>query len=127
MNAFAMFRRRFPDLRRQTAHLAWPLKIHFWLTSFVMCVRISKEEGDRAALPRVGDPVRRAECCALRPDSYGRKRLVSDIPELNDILQARGTGMLGWIHFFQCRVCGQEWMEDWHQEKFGGDHEVKKV
>jgi hypothetical protein len=127
MNAFAMFRQEFPELRRQTAHLIWPLKIRFWLTSFVTYARIAEEERKRAALPRAGDPAKRVECCDLRPNSYGRTRTVSDVSELKDILQARGTGLLGWTHYFQCKVCGQEWMEDWHQEKFGGDYEVKKV
>ncbi len=127
MNAFRMFQRQFPAILRQTAHLTWPLKMHFWLTSLAMSARLSKEERNRDALPRVGDPAKRAECCGLRPDSYGRKPLVKDIPELKDILQARGTSMLGWVHFFQCKVCGQEWMEEWHQEKSGSDYEVKKV
>jgi len=127
MGAFAMFRQQFPELRRQTAHLIWPLKIHFWLISFMMYSRIAKEERKRKALPRVGEPARRAECCGPRPESYGRNKCVKDIPELRDILQVRGTGLLGWQHYFQCSKCGQEWMEDWHQDKFGGDYEVKKV
>jgi hypothetical protein len=125
VNAFSMFKHHFPELRRQTAHLTWPLKLQFWLAAFRLYVDAARAYRERAPLPKVGDPARRASCCDLRPGTYGRKHPVEGHAELRKLFRPRGTN--GWNHYFQCSACGQEWLEVWHQDKFGGDHELRKA
>ena len=58
---------------------------------------------------------------------YEENRKMDDITELSRIVAPTGTALLGYVRLFDCTVCGQAWMEDWKQEKFGGTQQVKKV
>jgi hypothetical protein len=52
---------------------------------------------------------------------------VSSIPDLVQLLERTSTINGGYSPFFCCRVCGQEWYEDFEPQKFGGDIYVRKA
>jgi hypothetical protein len=76
---------------------------------------------------RLGDPSKRAECCGPRPASYPVNQKVSSIPDLAPLLERTSTVNGGYSPFFCCRVCGQEWYEDYEQLEFGGNIYVRKA
>ena len=90
-----------------------PARIHIAKSTIVHRIR-------HRVRKRVGDASRRAQCCGLRPALYGVNQKVSSIPGLSLLLERTSTINGGYSPFFCCRVCGQEWYEDWEQLKFGG-------
>jgi hypothetical protein len=76
---------------------------------------------------RLGDASKRAQCCGPRPVSYPLNQRISSIPELLPLLERTSTINAGYSPFFCCKVCGQEWYEDWEQLKFGGNTYVRKA
>jgi hypothetical protein len=75
---------------------------------------------------RLGDPSRRDECCGPRPDSFPKGMTVAKIPELRDILEQTSTFGRIWP-WYCCRVCGQEWFEDFESYGHGGWEHVRKA
>lgn len=74
-----------------------------------------------------GDPNKREVCCGPRPESFLEGQKVADIPELASILKSTGYLMNEYFPAYRCGVCGQEWFQDWEQQKFGGLIHVRKA
>ena len=74
-----------------------------------------------------GDPGKRAACCGPRPESFPEGQTVPDIPELAPILKSTGYLANEYFPAYRCRICGEEWFQDWEQQKFGGLIHVRKV
>jgi hypothetical protein len=85
------------------------------------------EEARHALRPRLGDPSKRAECCGKRPASYPVNQRVSSIPDLASLLERTSTIYRGFVPFFCCKVCGQEWYEDYEPLDFGANIYVRKA
>lgn len=85
------------------------------------------EEANHALRKRLGDPEKRQACCEPRPDSFPQGLKVEDIAELREILELTSSIMAGHCPYYCCRVCGQEWFQDWEQLKFGGYIHVRKA
>jgi hypothetical protein len=105
-----------------------------WLKRILMIparVKVAKS----AALQRVrhalrrrpGNASKRPQCCGPRPSSYPVNQKVSSIADLSQVLERTSTINGGYSPFFCCRICGQEWYEDWEQLKFGGNTCVRKA
>ena len=126
MRAALEFFRNFPEIRRQTADVAWPLKLQLWLAAYDMYRRNEKDNEIRTSRKRVGEPAARASCCGRRPDAYSEGHAVKDIPELNKILTAaEPTPRLN--QYYDCTACGQEWQEQIRQWGMSANITVKKA
>jgi hypothetical protein len=93
----------------------------------VVASSIAVQQARHALRRRLGDPSKRAECCGPRPASYPVDQRVSSIPDLASLLERTSTVNGGYSPFFCCKVCGQEWYEDYEQLKFGGIICVRKA
>ena len=105
-----------------------------WLKDLLMlparlqvAVMAAKERANHALRKKLGDPAKRSSCCGSRPDSFPEGRKVEDIAELKAILERTSTIFMGYCPFYCCKVCGQEWFQDWEQIKFGGYIHVRKA
>ena len=125
MSALTFFVRQIPHLLETSSHMPWNLRLIFLKSTYAFYVDNQRKESERKALPSIGQPALRAKCCALKNDRFEAQKMVKDIPELAEILRPKGSALYN--NFFQCSVCGQEWVELWTQEKMGGTYEVAKV
>ena len=125
MGALTFFVRQIPHLLETSSHMSLNLRLMFFKSTYAFYVDHERKEKERRALPSIGQPALRANCCALRSDRFEAQKMVNDIPELAELLRPKGSSRYN--NFFQCSVCGQEWAELWTQEKMGGTYEVAKV
>jgi len=95
---------------------------HFPFKLRLFCERIKL-----SLKPNVGNPALNASCCGQRPSKYGENSTVNSVEDLSGLLNYKGAYLSGWIKYYQCSNCGQNWVEDWHQEKFGGYYELMKI
>ena len=102
------------------AVLMVPARVHIAKSALLQRIR-------HAARKRFGDASKRPQCCGPRPAAYPVNQNVASIPELSALLARTSTINGGYSPFFCCKVCGQEWYEDWEQLKFGGNTCVRKV
>lgn len=127
MRAALTFFRGLPELMRTTRHLPWSVRLRY----LGACCRFYRDESAQAdrrcARQPCGNPAMRASCCGPRPEVYPENRLPEDIPDLAAILQSAGSGWGGYIRFYDCTVCGQEWMLDWLPARHGGTRQLKKL
>ena len=89
--------------------------------------RERRERIDHAHREKLGEPSKRSSCCARRPAVYPEGATVDDIPELADLLRKTSSLMFGYIPYYCCLACGQEWFQDWEQQKFGGLVHLRKA
>jgi hypothetical protein len=101
------------------------LRVAFLRSAFTTYADLERKEAMRKALPAVGNPALRQQCCGRRKERFEAQKMVKNIPELLPLLHPRGSAL--YDNYFQCSVCGQEWVEIWTQEKMGGFYEVAKV
>ena len=87
----------------------------------------AEERAKHALRKRLGDPSMRPSCCGPRPESFQEGVKVEDIEELSGILERTSTISMGYSPFYCCKVCGQEWYQDWEQLEFGGRTHVRKA
>lgn len=121
------FIRALPDLMRVTRHMGGFLRLRFLGASFQLYRRESRNEIWRRSRPRCGNPALRASCCDPRPAIYPENKLPGDLPDLARLLQPAGIGWDGHVQFFDCKVCGQEWLLDWQPSTHGGTQQLKKL
>lgn len=119
--------RAIPDLMGSTRHMSWLVRMRYLAACFRFYRDESRDAEWRRSRPRCGNPALRASCCDSRPTSYSENSLPGDIPELAAHLQPAGTGWSGYIQFFDCTVCGQEWMLDWQPSNHGGIQQLRKL
>lgn len=126
MRAPLMFIRALPELMRATRHMDWLLRLRYFGACYQLYWRESREKYLRRSRPRCGNAALRAFCCDPRPAAYPENKLPDDLPELARLLQPAGIGWGGYVQFFDCTVCGQEWLLDWQPLSHGGVRQLKK-
>jgi len=127
MHPLRVFIHSFPYLWHTTRHLIWPLKIQFWLQSYSLNKKLCAEHSEWMRREKQGDASLREKCCDLRPTEYPKGKKMEEVPELHEIVKPSGKALGGYVQLYDCTICGQAWMVDWEQEKFGGTNQVKKV
>ena len=100
--------------------LMLPAIAHIWL-------REARNRREHNRLNVGGDPKKRSTCCGRRPDSFPEGKKVTDIPELADLLKPTGYLSNEYYPAYRCRVCAQEWFQDFEPLKFGGLIHVRKA
>jgi len=103
------------------------MKLHFWSLSLSYYRKEHAEQLKGERRPRPGNPSLRPKCCNLRPAQYPDHKELSAIPELAAVAVPAGIAWGGYIKYFDCKVCGQAWIEDWEPCSHGGVRRIKKV
>jgi hypothetical protein len=125
MKTIIFFLRNMPHLLETTSHMPWSLRIAFFKSTYAFYREQDRLEKERKGLPHVGNPALLSCCCAIKRDRFEAQKMVKHIPELVDILHPKGAALFN--NFYQCTVCGQEWVELWTQEKMSGFYQVAKI
>jgi hypothetical protein len=102
------------------AILMIPARFHIAKSAAIRSVR-------HVARRRLGDSSRRVQCCGPRPATYPVNHKVASIPELVPLLERTSSINGGYSPFFCCKICGQEWYEDFEPLKFGANICVRKA
>lgn len=127
IRAALKFIRILPDLMRATRRQGWLLRLPYLAACYRLYQRESLDNDRRQARPRCGNPALRASCCDARPAAYPENQRPADLPELAGLLQPVGISWGGHIQFYDCTVCGQEWLLDWQPTRHGGIQQLKKL
>lgn len=90
--------------------LAFPLLLPGYLHVIALSAR---ERFRHARRPRLGDPALRLNCCGPLASDYPVGMEVKSIPELAAKLERVSSTNLNYTHWYACRICGQEWRENY--------------
>ena len=74
---------------------------------------LARERARHALRKRLGNSAKRAQCCGPMCTIYPLGQAVKGIPELAAKLEQVSELNFGDTRWFSCRVCGQEWREDY--------------
>lgn len=127
MRAALKFVRAWPGLVKGTRHLAWLPRLRYLGAAFQLYRRECRDDDRRRSRPCCGNPALRASCCDRRPTAYPENMPPAELPDLAGLLRPAGVGWGGHVQFFDCTVCGQEWLFDWQPASHGGAQQFKKL
>ena len=104
-----------------------------WLKALLMTpayaaisVSLAREKIKHAARRRIGNAALQPTCCDENPSRFSDGTTAKSLPAMQDKLERTSVLFAGYCPVYCCRVCGQEWIEEWEQERFGGTHTLSK-
>lgn len=89
-------------------------------------IGVLSEKVKHAGRRRIGNKKLRAICCDENPSRFPDGTAANDVPAMKDKLERTSTVFAGYCPVYCCRVCGQEWIEEWEQQGFDGIQTLSK-